>query len=361
MKQEADFLLASLRQEGVPTPPALDWDALLLLAESHGVLPLFQVAQPGQLPAKFVSHAREQCAFSLSLSRELKGLLEQFRQHNVAVIPLKGPALAELLYGNVWARPSDDLDLLVRQEEFARAEALLIALGFAPSGEADEYHRGFERDGILVELHFRIAAPSALGFDLSGAWARSQTMQFRGAPVCHFAPVDLLLYLSLHGLKHRFAKLIWVLDVVHALDALNDSERSSLIGQASTHRLKNLLLTSCDIAQRIFDIELPAAVGDAIQTRPDLAAKADAMAKAVLATIADPTTSVYDARYYLQLADDPGQRWRQRLRFFLPTQQDHQWVARHHLHPKCAALLRPFRLLCKYGPAPLLRTLFPGS
>jgi hypothetical protein len=361
MKLEADFLLASLRQRGVPVPPALDWNALLLLAESHGVLPLLQVSQPGQLPATFADRVRDRCAYSLSLSCELEDLLEQFEKYKIEVMPLKGPVLAELLYGNVWARPSDDLDLLVRPEEFAQAEALLLALGFAPTGEADTYHRDFEREGIFVELHFGIASPSALGFDLPGAWARSRSVQFRGAPVRFFAPIDLILYLSLHGLKHRFAKLIWVLDVVHALEALNESEASSLLAQASAHQLRNLLLTSCEIARRSFSVKLPLDVDLALQSQPDLSANAAVMADAVLATIADPTTSVYDASYYLQLADSRGHRWRQRFRFFLPTKQDYQWAARHHLHPKCAPLLRPFRLLCKYGPAPVLRTLFPRS
>jgi hypothetical protein len=361
MKLEADFLLASLRQRGVSAPPALDWDALLLLAESHGVLPLLQVSQQAQLPVTFGTRVRERCALSLSLTRELEDLLEQFEKHKIEVMPLKGPVLAELLYGNVWARPSDDLDLLVRPEEFARAEALLLALGFAPTGEADTYHRDFERNGIFVELHFGIASPSALGFDLPGAWARSRSVQFRGAPVCFFAPIDLILYLSLHGLKHRFAKLIWVLDVVHALEALNESEASSLLAQASAYQLKNLLLTSCEIARRSFSVKLPEGIDLALQSQPDLAAKAAAMADAILASIADPTTSVYDASYYLQLADNPGHRWRQRFRFLLPTKQDYQWAARHHLHRRCALLLRPFRLLIKYGPAPVLRTLFPRS
>ncbi len=361
MKQEAEFLLASLGQGGVSAPAGLDWDALLLLAESHGVLPLLQASRPSQLPVSFVNRVRDRCALSLSLTRELEGLLEQFERHKIDVMPLKGPVLAELLYGNIWSRPSDDLDLLVYPEEFARAEALLLALGFAPIGAADEYHRDFERDGVFVELHFAIAAPSALGFDLRGAWARSRTIQFRGTPVYFFAPIDLILYLSLHGLKHRFAKLIWVLDLVHALKALNESEAASLLNQASARQLKNLLLTSCEIARRSFGVKLPDGVELALRSQPELAAKAAAIADGILATVADPTTSVYDASHYLELADNPGHRWRQRFRFFLPTRQDYQWAARHHLHPKCAPLLRPFRLLCKYGPVPVLRTLFPRS
>jgi Uncharacterised nucleotidyltransferase len=361
MKPEADYLLASLRQGATSNRPSVDWEALLLLAESHGVLPLFQRSRTEQLPAAFSNRFREQCARSLSLAHELEELLEQCEKHKIEVMPLKGPVLAELLYGDVWARPSDDLDLLVRPEEFSRARALLEELGFTPVGEVDEYHLGFERNGIFIELHFAIASPSALHFDLAGAWDHSRTVRFRGHSIRFFSPVDLILYLSLHALKHCFAKLIWVLDVVHGLEALSESEASSLLSQASTQQLKNLLLTSCEIARRSFEITLPADVDEAIQSQPELAANAAILADGILATIADPTTSVQDAGYYAQLADNCGHRWRQRLRFFKPTQQDYQWATRHRLHPKCMPLLRPFRILYKYGPSPVLRTLFPPS
>ena len=359
MTPEASFLLASLRQGGAPSSSSLDWEALLLLAESHGVLPLFYRALSGRLPADFVARFRSQWALSLFLARELDNLLGEFERHQIEVLPLKGPVLAELLYGDVSLRPSDDLDLLVHPEDFVRAEALLLQLGFEPIGEADDYHRDYGRNGIFVELHFGIASPSALRFDLAGAWNRAQTRNFYGHAIPFFAPADLILYLSLHGLKHRFARLVWVLDVVRALEKLDGRDSSTLLSHARTHRLKNLLLTSCEIARSNFDVKLPPDVAAEIRARPGLAEHAATITDGILATAANPRTSVHDASYYLQLADNPGHRWQQRFQFFLPTQQDYQWAARYHIHHKCAAVLRPFRLVFKYGPVPALRTLFP--
>lgn len=358
MTPEASFLLAALREPGTRPPASVDWDALVVLAESHGVLPLFCRSLPGQLPAELVARYRSRWVLSLSLARELEGILGHFERHGVEILPLKGPVLADLLYGEVSLRPSDDLDLLVRREEFSRAEALLAELGFEPASNADDYHRNFRRNGIFVELHFAIASPSAPHFDLPGAWARARRLEFHGHPIRFLSPVDLVLYLALHGIKHRFARLIWVLDVARALQPMDESSASRLLGQASARQLRNILLTACEVAHRSFAIELPPAIGEALRTQPALAARAVSIADGILDTVADPTTSVHDAGYYLQLADNPGHRWRQRFQFFLPTRQDYRWVARHRIHRSCAPFVRPFRLLLKYGPVPAFRTLF---
>ena len=53
----------------------------------------------------------------------------QFAERNIEVLPLKGPVLAEALYGDVTMRAYNDLDLLVRRENFHRAEVLLLDRG----------------------------------------------------------------------------------------------------------------------------------------------------------------------------------------------------------------------------------------
>ena len=48
------------------------------------------------------------------------------------MISLKGPSLAERLYGNAALRTRYDLDFLVREPDLGRAEQILQEMGFAP-------------------------------------------------------------------------------------------------------------------------------------------------------------------------------------------------------------------------------------
>lgn len=360
MTPEATFLLTSMRQEVTEVPKSLDWGQLLLLAESHGVLPLLVRTRGKQLPEKFRTRSHDRWTRSHFLASELQQLLKTFRSHNVECLALKGPVLAELLYGNVGLRPCDDLDLLVRPEDFSKAESLLLDAGFTPDGPANDYHRGFERRGAYVELHFAAASPSAPPFNFQRAWERSCTVEFRGEPVRFFSAIDLLLYLCLHGLKHRFSRLIWVLDISQAIKALDPEEAERLLDEASAQSLRNVVLAGCLIASRTFSSNLPAAVDAALLTQVELVRKAVDVQNEILATVADPVRSALDATDYLSLADGRGNRWKQRVRAFRPTQQDYEWVGRHHVPPRCAPLVRPFRLLFKYGPMSALDILFPG-
>jgi hypothetical protein len=359
MTSESEFLLATLRGQGIPAPPSIDWQVLLDLAESHGVLPLFCRDFSHELPETFVSCLRTQWARSAFLATELEGLLKQFSLHGIEVLPLKGPVMAELLYGRMGLRPCDDLDLLVQAQDLARTQTLLTDLGFTPFQEMDDYHQPFGRGNTFVELHSAVAAPSSPVMDLEAAWRRAQVLQFRGQRNRFFAKPDLLIYLTIHGIKHEFARLIWVLDAVHALADLDDGDLAEALHMARTIGLEGGLLTTCELARLGFNLTLPAAVAAAIARKPVIATQAGAMWEKILAAPAKPQTRHQGAGVFVQLEPDARNRWTQRRRFLLPTAKDRLWAENHNIDPRWMVFLRPFRLLSKHGPAAVWRTLFP--
>lgn len=358
LSAEARFLLTAL-DAGDPDRalPDCDRTRLLSLARSHRVLPLL-CASGIELPAEFILESHDQIARSLMLSSVLEDLLSQFRQAAIDVISLKGPVLAKMLYGGLGNRPCDDLDFLVRPNDFAAAEAALLEAGFSPGGPANDYHRDYERDGVFVELHFNVASPFAPQLDLPAAWSRARITLFQGTDTRVFSPVDLVLYLALHGLKHRFSCLIWVIDFARVIQALRAEDSNLLLAESSRQGLKTVVLASCRVARYLLATELPQWIADALDQNQELAEEARKMAEDILAGGADPTTSPEDSRDYLLFAD-PGYRWKQRLRFFHPTEQDYRWAARHGVSRTCAPLIRPIRLARKYGFAASVRLLFP--
>jgi hypothetical protein len=361
MTSESEFLLATLRGQGAPAPPSINWQVLLDLAESHGVLPLFCRDFSEGLPETFVDGLRTQWGRSAFLATELEGLLKQFWLHDIEVLPLKGPVMAETLYGRMGLRPCDDLDLLVQPQDLARAQTLLTDLGFNPFQEMDDYHQPFGRGDTFVELHSAVAAPIGPAMDLEAAWRRALVLQFRGQRTRFFAKPDLLIYLTIHGIKHEFARLIWVLDAVHALADLDDGDLAQALHMARTLGMEGALLTTCELARLGFNLTLPAPAAAAIARKPVIATRARAMWESILAGPAVPHTSHQGAGVFVQLEPDPRNRLARRLRFFFPTAQDHLWAENHNIDPRWMLFLRPFRLLSKHGPAAVWRALFPRS
>jgi hypothetical protein len=359
MTSESEFLLATLRSPGATAPPSIDWQILLDLAESHGVLPLFCINFSGELPETFVNRLHTQWAMAAFLATELEGLLQQFCLQGIEVLSLKGPVMAEALYGKLGLRPSDDLDLLVQPQDFARAQAVLIDLGFTPISVVDDYHQMFSRGATVVELHFAVAPPSSPAMNLEAAWRRAQVMQLRGQRTRSFAKADLLVYLTIHGIKHEFARLIWVLDAVHALADLDEGDMGEALRIAHAIGVEGALLTTCELARCSFNLELPAEAVAAIARKPVISKQAGVMWEGILAGPANPQTSHQGAGVFVQLEPDARSRWTQRLRFFLPSAQDNLWAQNHNIDPRWMLFLRPFRLLSKHGPASVRRTLFP--
>src|SRR5277367_4118158 len=203
MTSESRFLLATLQRGGAVDQASIDWQAILELANSNGVLPLFCKNYSGKLPETFVCRVRSQWIAAAFLTSELEGILQQFCVHCVEVLPLKGPLLAQALYGSPCLRSYDDLDLLVQRRDFNKARSMLTDLGFEPVCQADDYHQPFQRRNTCIELHFSVAPPATPSMDLDRVWDRARVVEFRQQKARFFSNPDLLIYLITHGVKHE--------------------------------------------------------------------------------------------------------------------------------------------------------------
>jgi hypothetical protein len=359
MTPESELLLSTLRCSETRAPTSIDWHSLLVLAESHGVLPIFCREYRGTLPESFKTRARGEWTTSAFLASELEFLLGHFYRRGLEVLPLKGPLLAQTLYGSPSLRQSDDLDLLVRPPDFTRARAVLTDLGFESVYPADEYHQTFQRGNTWVELHFSVAPPSSPAMDLDECWERAHTTQFRGQPARFFAKPDLLTYLVIHGVKHEFARLIWVLDLANTLADLDEPGLNQALVLSRGLGIEGALLAACELARLSFYSKLPTSIVEAIARKPAIAVRAAALWGGVLKGPANPQTTHQGAGLFLHLEQDARSRWAQRWRYFRPSQQDHLWAQHHHIPPQGMLFLRPLRLLARHGLGPVFRTLFP--
>lgn len=360
ISREMQCLLAALRNDAIDDVESINWDQLLVLVESHGVLPVFCKSYSGELPENFMDSLRRHWATSALFANELHCLLDLFARNGIEALPLKGPVLAESLYESVSLRAFDDLDLLVRSADFASAQSLLIESGFDPVDDAGNYHRAFVGRGTFVELHFAVDSPSLPQFDIEGAWARSKAIYFRGHSTRIFDKPDLLLYLALHGVKHHFARLTWLLDIACVLGDLDDKDVSPLLEMARTIGAEGALLTSCHLAHLVFGVELLHRLREAIILIPTVSVQAQLLAESILSGPAKVGTPTQNAAIFVNLEVGYRRRWANRLRFLIPTQQDKLWAKRYGIPAGWVRYLRPFRLLFRHGPTLALQTMFPG-
>jgi len=366
---EAGLLITCLRGLPFVIPHDMDWQALLGLATAHGVLLLVYqsfLEKNVEMPRFFAAAVQERRDATGMYTAVLERLLKQFAARGIEVLPLKGPVLAEALYGDVAMRSYNDLDLLVPRANFQCAEVLLLDMGFVVRPGNEEYHRRFLGEGVLVELHFGFGSPpffpaDSFPFDVNAVWSHAGHETFRGLPIRAMSDDDRVLYLCLHGLQHGFSRLIWIMDIARALATMRHCSTEELAQSARRQGLELALLIGCEMVRETFPQKLPQEVDEIVAKSPEMAARVRYAVAGLFAKGAemrsDPEVGIWS--FYLQTEGNLRRRWRRRLTFFAPTTEDYVWAERHRIHRSFTPVLRPFRLLRKYGPSMVWRTLFP--
>ncbi len=148
---------------------------------------------------------------NLAHMQELLRILQWFDKASISAIPYKGPVLAASVYKNLALREFFDLDILVNVADVTHAAELLAANGYRCQTRLSEPQLRsylssgcelcFERDGVAVELHWRIAPRMySLPFTFSELWARRKTLCFGEQTIATLSPEDTLLVLCVHAM-----------------------------------------------------------------------------------------------------------------------------------------------------------------
>jgi hypothetical protein len=353
-----NLLLAILRGQDVTAEPSdSEWEATLALAEEEHVLAFAasrmrsrQASLTPSITDRLDQIERDAAKAAFYWTSELKGLLRSFHQAGISAVPLKGPCLAERLYGNAAMRVSRDLDLLVSQSNLPRAEAVLTAIGFVP-GAPDDYHRAWRRETTTVELHHDVENPLAFDFRIESALQRARPTTFQGVSASLLAPEDELLFLCLHAVRHRFERLSLILDLQLAFEKLPCATK---VWQPRTEvaNLDNLLTLGLTMARRLRpDLYTCVSFPRSRQHPQRLDRLADRLWQRLLTQPSEPQDWSTAHAFFLEI-EIPGwprlQRRYRHLQIFLSRaiDRDYAFAARFGLHQGWQVrLVRPLRLL----------------
>lgn len=226
---ELAILLDAIARPQQP-PPDADWTRLFALAEYHGLTPRLAQwlkkhdAHPPNR-ASILDRAREIAHNNLQLVAHTRHVCDALHAHGIDVLCIKGPVLAQQLYGDVAARITGDIDLLVRARDFAEAARVIANLGFHADIELDatsiarhlrhQHDLAFGHpDATLLELHVHIAQPHyAYRVDLDAWFAASVSINVCGKPLCTLAPEHACALAVIHGTKHLWSRFDLLADV----------------------------------------------------------------------------------------------------------------------------------------------------
>ena len=281
MADALELLAAAVRialgsGERLAWPEGLDAEAVVLAADQHGVLMLLDRAAssidaPAQLQEALRPLVRERTERALLLVRQLRTLVSLLESDGIEVLPVKGPLLAVVAYGDVAMRgASGDLDLVVRPGELARAVAALETNDYRRVESIAEEHdpEQWSREahlfppsasvGTLVEVHSELSSsPGTPSLDLDAVLSRAERRPLLGRDFRLPATEDLVLYLSLHAAQHIWSRMIWSADIAALLRKPVSFDWATLLDHAEAVEARHRLAVTLRLAVDLFRAEVP--------------------------------------------------------------------------------------------------------
>lgn len=194
-----------------------------------------------------------------------------FRQNNVALLPLKGVDTLIRFYPYFDLRAMVDIDILIKEGQFAQAEKILSELNYSKKlyGLKEEYwrkhqcHITFYKEGVTVEVHWGLDFKRGKRTILPRLWERIQAIEFKDHKVDIFSPEDALFSFALH--LRRFGNMLFLKQVFDVAKIIKESSgfdwdyvlRESKIGkmEATVYfiLMQVSLFTKTEVPEEIFN------------------------------------------------------------------------------------------------------------
>lgn len=209
----------------------IDWRLFLDLVHHHRCQPIIYLKlkdMPQTIVPLEIIQALQQTYTKntfkmLQLSGEMEQISKLFAENEIKTLFLKGPALAHHLYGDISLRTSKDLDVLVREKDLAKVDALLLASGYVKDGapfllngtKRKTHHVEYVhlQKKIQIEIHWRLHNPPVKEPSFDELWQRKRRSALTSSPVFFLGEEDLFLHLVVHGARHGWFRLGWLVDM----------------------------------------------------------------------------------------------------------------------------------------------------
>lgn len=347
----------------------LDWSALLQRAENHGLVPLIaervgnidldHTLLPVRVRDSLREQRRSQIILSLRLTAELFRVIDRLGEVGIEALLTKGPALAVRCYGDPSMRQYADIDLIVREGDIRRTTRVMLDLAYEPrvpltaidaKKTPGEYVFFKDRTDLFVEFHtertFRYH-PRPLQIDRLFGQRTSIVIDGHHVPV--LSVEDELVLICVHGAKHFWERLMWIVDVA-ALISRQSLDWCRALAVAKEVGAQQILRLGLRLASDLLDAELP----------PELEAsvRSDRTASKLAAQIESSLTSLElheigilqraAFRVRMRGALVPGLAYLLRLSLS-PTEEDWSPEKEGSRSTFTEAINRPLRLARKHG------------
>lgn len=265
-----------------------DWELLIMTARRHGLCSLLhrhlsavdQEHVPSAVIGRLTTIASNYRRRNLVLVTELLRVVAILEKAGISVIPYKGPALAQYVYRDYSLREFVDLDILVKPRDAIPARRVLMAAGLPAvkpvSRLAEQLHRYFHCEfgfvllrEVKLEVNWRPAPAYWLLPQIGDkVWERLDQLRLAGVVTACLDPIDQLIVLCVHGCKHLWDTLKWLVDVAELLRCHPELDWVSVQTRADEMGAGIMVEIGLVLAHDLLQAPVPAEILETARRRP---------------------------------------------------------------------------------------------
>lgn len=257
-----------------------DWPLFLTLCQRHRVMALVAgrlskvAGLPDDVAAVVRSELQQWLTVNLQQVAEAQRVVALLEQEGIPCVVLKGAPLSMQAFGDLMARSSRDVDLLVEPAALSAAVAVLEATGMTQTKAKMRWKWGqavFRRYSHECVLR----APSNMIFELKGRLHPTASLMRRsvsdllsgrvsvpcaGASLPALAREEMLPYICCHGARHSWFRLKWLVDAAALASQYSADELLEHVDAAHRSGDEVSLLEALELAHDWFGAAIPDAI-----------------------------------------------------------------------------------------------------
>ena len=261
-------------------PSIHNWQQFISLSFAHGIFPIVYSTLKKQIqniPTSILTimktHNIEIAKKNMLMTTELIKLMKLFEENSIDAIAFKGPTLSQMAYGDITLRQYADLDILIDEKDLQKSINLLSSTSYTI--DEVEYQNIMKNQSIFhdislykydinFELHWRLLSDEfKTDIDHINIKENLHEVVISNYKFKSFENEILILYLAIHGAKHNWERVEWLLDIVKIIQN-HTIDWQRIIELMKKTKTEKILLSSLSLCRNVLDLSLPIKVENLI-------------------------------------------------------------------------------------------------
>ena len=273
---------------------------------------------------------------NMLMTAELIKVMQLLERNGIKTIAFKGPTLAQLAYGDIALRQYSDLDILIEYSELQNAIDILQENNyildkdekFKITKQNSIYHDVtlYSPSQISIELHWQLFSNEfKTDFSVLDIDKNIQNIDISNHSLVSFRPEYLIIYLCIHGAKHNWERMEWLVDIDKLIQT-QILDWQYVLHLVETSNTQRIFFSTLHLVHTFFGTPLEKSIQEHTQEKNiiKLSHQFQEVIQSNFYSLSDNAKNLSHAQY--KLLDGPKNKGFFILSLFTPTEKDMQTI-----------------------------------